>query len=108
MGRTDPTGKWVSSGAITSDTAVLANSGTFKKVVVIGDGTNACSVVVHDDPDSADGTVIAQARCLSTAAPAQAECGVEGPDGVHCSNGIYVDITGTGATAIVYYRDNPK
>ena len=86
---------WKSSGTFAVDTAVKATPGIFGSVILTGDGTNLATMVVYDHASAASGTVIARA--------ATKECAqVLGP--VSCANGIYADIGGTGAAAVVLYK----
>lgn len=73
-------------------------------VLLISNGTNDPSVILYDDPDSAHGTVLAELGF---------DVDVLGKDAdpffptkpIRCENGIWVVVSGTGATAIVYYEE---
>ncbi len=93
----------IGSGEKTSDTAIIADAtGTdlyITALQIITDGTNDAKVILHDHATAASGTVIA-------------EITVSGADNYggrvwkfprHCINGIYGDVTGTGASFIVEY-----
>lgn len=82
----------------TSDGAVKDSAGTLLGVVIQPDGTNAASVIIYDNASAASGTKLFQGRVTATAS--QAVFGIEVP----ASNGIYVDLTGTGVEIMVYYK----
>ena len=86
---------WETSGNEATDVAIKATHGIFAKVILTGDGTNLATAVIYDNATTAAGTVVARAATKETAV-------VDGP--VQCANGIYLDIGGTGANAVVLYR----
>jgi hypothetical protein len=89
----------LSSGLKTADAAILAQSGAVRGLTVTADGTNAATVVLYDNDSAASGTVLAK---ITVDAGATQECLIpEG--GIHAANGIYADVTGTGAEYIVLY-----
>jgi hypothetical protein len=90
-----------SSDLLAADTAVMTRAGRLLGVQLQGDGTNACNVVLYDNASAASGKVLCQlfliasnARFVDATLP---------PEGIVCNNGIYADVTGTGAKFIVYY-----
>lgn len=87
-----------SSGLKTSDAAIMARPGRLLGVELIGDGTNACNVIIYDHASAASGKVLAK-----LALPASGICYVDAQCDVVCNNGIYADVTGTGAAYIVHY-----
>lgn len=89
-----------SSGRKTSDTAILASAGTLHSVILEGDGTNACSVIIYDNASAASGTVLAKVL-LPASGDTFTQFSLD--RGVVALNGLYLDITGTGAAAIVHY-----
>jgi len=93
----------VSSGLKTADAAIFAGECVFCGGKVIADGTNAAEVVLYDNASAASGTVIGKAQVRAADAPETDSIEVP-PDGVHCVNGIYADVTGTNAEYYVYYR----
>lgn len=89
-----------SSGEKTSDTAVVAQECFLIGVLVITDGTNDATVILYDDPDSADGTKLWEIVVTGS----DNYGGGLFPYPIRASTGIYADLTGTGASVIVYYR----
>ena len=86
---------WKTSGTQAADVAIKASHCIFGSVILIGDGTNLATAILYDNASAASGTVIARA--------ATKECAqIVGP--VSCANGIFLDIGGTGAAAVVLYR----
>jgi len=90
-----------SSGLLTSDGAISA-AGTFGNVcgmISIGDGANAASCVLYDNPSGAAGTVI-----LSTTTAAGLYLGgVVFPIPIRYKAGLYLD-SGSNSSCIVYYN----
>ncbi len=87
------------SGRQTSGAAICARPCLLKSVILEADGTNAASVILYDNASAAAGTVLA--KVLIPAAGSYALFSSE--DGVVALNGIYADVTGTGAAYIVHY-----
>jgi len=69
-------------------------------VKVITDGTNDAKAILYDNT-SGSGTVVDE----TTAAAGNNYGGgnVNPPDGIRCVNGLYLTLTGTGASAIVVW-----
>jgi len=88
------------SGVKAADAVILAVRGYFHGIEIITDGTNNASVIVYDNASTASGTVIFQGTILG----ANNFGGVIFIDPVEMFNGIYIDMTGTGMSFIVYYR----
>jgi hypothetical protein len=89
------------SGLKSADAAIMARPGKLRGLQVLADGTNAATVVLYDNASAASGTVLAKVvvdATLTTDAASIPE------DGIVCANGIYADVTGTGAEYIVYYE----
>ncbi len=95
-----------SSGLLTSDTAVVAQSCILDCIVVSGDGTNAASVIAYDNATAASGLEVGYMILPANAtAPTGTRTVVWTPPvGVYCNKGIYVDVAGTNAKFIIYYR----
>ena len=91
----------VSSGEQTSDGAVMSVSGWITAIHIITDGTNAAGVVVFDNT-AASGKVI----CEISVAGTDNYGGRTWPFPIWVNNGIYVNVTGTGASYIVEYIQN--
>lgn len=89
-----------SSGLKSADAAIAATGARLHGVYVISDATNVASVVVYDNASAASGTALAK---LSIAASTTAPQYIVFNDPITASNGIYVDVSGTGANYIIYY-----
>lgn len=89
-----------SSGLKSADAAIAATGARLHGVVLIPDGTNACSVVVYDNAASAAGTVIAKLVLPATQTAPQY---ITFNSPITGNLGIFADVTGTGANYIVYY-----
>lgn len=89
-----------SSGLKTSDVAIMAMPGRLMGLQVIGDGTNAATAILYDNASAASGTVLA--KVIVDAGLTYEEL-VIGEEGIVCNNGIYLDIGGTGAEAVIQY-----
>jgi hypothetical protein len=95
-----------SSGEQTSDAAVYSSRGAITGVHVITDGTNNAKVVIYDNT-AGSGTVV----CEITVTGTDHYGGRLFTFPVKVDTGIYVDVTGTGASYIIEYlpefaRDN--
>jgi len=88
----------ISSGLKAADTLIYTGRGTLNGVVVNTDGTNAATLTLYDNT-SASGNVLAQ----MIVAGADRTNALLFNLAVRCNNGIYADVTGTGATYTVYY-----
>ena len=88
-----------SSGLKNADAAISAGRNRINAITLLGDGTNAASLIVYDNASEASGTVLAKVTQLATARLTHII--FENP--VFAENGIYADVTGTGAEYIVYY-----
>lgn len=87
-----------SSGLQTTDQLIYTGKNRINAITIIADGTNAATVVVYDNT-AASGTVVAKGFVKAT--NDMNHIIFENP--VVCENGIYADVTGTGAGYIVYY-----
>ena len=88
----------LSSGEQTSDAAIHSDVCWITAIHVITDGTNAAKVVIYDNT-AASGKVISEASVAGT----DNYGGRLWTFPIVCRNGIYVDVTGTGASYIVEY-----
>ena len=98
----------IPSSEIAEGTPAAAYAGPCYLIGVLlisdGGGANDPGVILYDDPDSAHGTVLAELGF---------DIGVLGRDSdpffptkpIRCDNGIWVVVSGTNATAIVYYEE---
>lgn len=88
-----------SSGKQTVSGAIKVTAGVFGGVVVQTDGSSAGTVTLYDHATTAAGTVL-----FAAVVPASDRYGGFAPPFViHYSNGCYLELSGTSATAIVYY-----
>lgn len=88
-----------SSGRKTADAVICARPARLLSVILEGDGTNACSVVLYDNATTNSGTVLAEVLLPASGIKYQQfmlPCGVE------ASFGIFADVTGTGAAYVVH------
>jgi hypothetical protein len=92
----------VSSDAITSSGAVKDSEGLFLGMSVVStDSGGDQDVKIYDDPDSADGVILARVSNPTATAGSQQDLFPGFP--IHAETGIYCDITGD-ASVIVYYK----
>ena len=88
----------MSSGVKTSDTAIATGRSLLTGILLLTDGTNNASIIIYDAA-SATGTVL-----FKLAVPGAGNFGgatFEIP--IRAQIGIYADVTGTGASYIIYY-----
>jgi hypothetical protein len=88
-----------SSGLKTSDGLIAAGIKNLCGVLVISDGNNDASIVVYDSASGATGTVLFK----GTVAKAANFGGATFGNVVRTTKGIYADVTGSGASYIIYY-----
>ena len=88
----------ISSGVLNTDTLVFTGRNRINAITVLTDGTNAATVDIRDGT-TVSGTIKLTGKCVG--ANLINHLIFENP--VVVENGIYVDLTGTGATCIVYY-----
>ena len=86
-----------STGEKTADFAALAGPGYLTAVQIITDGTNNAKVILYDNASAAAGKVIFEA----TISGASHFGGRVFVPPVEVYNGIYADVSGTGASYIV-------
>ena len=90
-----------SSGEKTSDTAIVAVAAQLGGLLILTDGTNDATVTLYDNATTNSGTKLWEAKV-----PASDEYGgCMFPEPIEAMAGIYADLTGTGASVIVYYRE---
>lgn len=88
----------ISSGVISADQLLFTGRNRVNAFTVITDGTNAATVDLRDGTTVA-GTILIEGKCIG--ASLVAHYTFENP--VVFENGIFIDLTGTGASCIVYY-----
>ena len=89
----------ISSGLSTSDRLICTGNCLFHGVEIITDGTNNASVVVYDGT-TATGTKLFQGTVIGASLFGGAT--FENP--IETFTGIYVDVSGTGASYITYFK----
>lgn len=87
-----------SSGLKTADAAIVARPCILHSVTLIAAAANS-SVVLYDHASAASGTVVAKIDILI----AQEKTFHLADLNIECSKGIYMDITGASAEAIINY-----
>jgi hypothetical protein len=90
-----------SSGLLTYSSVVSTVPGTICGITVIADGTNAATAIVYDNNV---GVATGKVLWKSTAAAGEYLTGGLYPNIIRSNTGLYVAISGTGASAIVYYN----
>ena len=93
-----PTNK--SSGIQTADVLLHTGKAIVAGVQVITDGANDAQLILYDNT-AASGTQVFNQKVTGTddSMPFTLADG-----GIRCDTGLYADISGTGASFIVYYR----
>jgi hypothetical protein len=88
------------SGLKSADVAIMTKPGKIKSVILLADGTNAATLILYDNASAASGTVLVK---IAVDAGLVYES-FNSDHGIVCNNGIYADVTGTGAEFIVHYE----
>lgn len=88
-----------SSGLKSVDAAIATTGGALTGVLVLTDGTNDATIVVYDHASAASGTVLFKGKVAGASNFGGATFEVP----LRYSNGVYADVTGTGANYIIYY-----
>jgi len=91
-------GTSVSSGVLSADTLIATGRNRVNAITVFSDGINEATLELYDNT-SAAGTVNVKGICL--AVNKVSHLIFENP--VKFENGIYANVTGTGASFIVYF-----
>lgn len=91
----------LSSGLKTSDTAILDRRGILTGVMIVTDKTNDASLIIYDNASAASGTALFKGLVVGTEDSRYFDLGSLN---VRCVNGLYADVSGTGAEYIVYYK----
>lgn len=89
-----------SSGLKSADAAITVMTSQLFSVQLFGDGTNPASLTIYDNPSAASGLVIAKITLDAGLVEANPQIFNHG---VVANNGIYCDVSGTGAEYIVHY-----
>lgn len=88
-----------SSGLKTADAVICARPCILHSIQVTADNTNAATIVLYDHASAASGTVLAKIIVDATTTYAD----FTSLAGIQANNGIYADVTGTGAEYIVHF-----
>ena len=87
-----------SSGVLNSDTLIFTGRQRVNALTVLTDGTNAATVELKDGTTSS-GTTKITGKCVGTSLINH----ILFDNPVIFENGLFADLTGTGATCIVYF-----
>ena len=87
----------ISTGELTADTTICRKPGALCAILVITDGTNAATAILYD------GTASDKKLGEWTVPGASQYGGRNWVIPVWFENGLFLDLTGTGASAIVEY-----
>lgn len=87
-----------SSDLLSADGAVFAKPCKLHGVTLISNGSDAATIVLHNNASAASGTVVAK---LQSPASLIATTSIHFPEPVVCKEGIYANVTT--AAFIVYY-----
>ena len=88
----------ISSGMTTTDRLIATGACQYYGMMIVSGASTA--VVSIYDSTTISGTTIAKGNCPI----ASGQCLLDLPFGVQVFNGIYADVTGTGAAYTVFYR----
>ena len=88
-----------SSGLKTADAVIATGRNRINAITLLGDGTNAASVIVYDNASAASGVVLAKVTAAATTRLTHII--FENP--VVAEDGIYAEVSGTNAEYIIYF-----
>lgn len=88
----------------TADAQIRVGGAVITSFLVVTDGTNAATLIIYDVADSGD-VAAGNKVCEWTVTGTDNQGGRNWFEPVQCKNGIYCDITGTGASYIIEYRN---
>lgn len=91
-----------SSGLKNADAVISDRESYVHSIIVLTDGTNAATLTLYDNSSAASGTELAKASVVGTSLMSV----LDFHGSIHANNGIFADVSGTGATYIVLYRKN--
>lgn len=92
-------GTSLSSGVQSADGVIFAGRNRVNAITVLTDGTNAATLDLYDNATTNSGTIKVKGKCIGTNLVNHII--FENP--VLFENGIYADVTGTGASYIVFF-----
>ena len=87
-----------SSGLKSADGAISTLPARLKALIVEADGTNKATAIVYDNPSAASGTVLAK-LVVNAGDTSGAIVNLD----VIANKGLYLDVDGDGAAAIVHF-----
>lgn len=88
----------ISTGVLNADTLIWTGKNRINAITVITDGTNAATVDLYDNT-AGSGKIAVKGRCVGNAL--MNHIIFENP--ILFENGVYADVTGTGASYIVFF-----
>lgn len=88
----------ISTGVLNADTLIWTGRNRVNAITVLTDGTNAATVDLYDNT-TGSGTIRVKGKCVG----ANLVNHILFDNPVLFENGIYADVTGTGATFIVFF-----
>lgn len=88
----------ISTGVLNADTLIWTGRNRVNAITVLTDGTNAATVDLYDNT-TGSGTIRVKSKCVG----ANLVNHILFDNPVLFENGIYADVTGTGATFIVFF-----
>jgi hypothetical protein len=89
-----------SSGLLSADAAVSTAGGQLCGVLIVTDGSNDATVIVYNNASAASGNVLFKGKVAGAANFG----GATWETTIRYNAGLYVDVTGTGAAYILYYK----
>ncbi len=89
-----------SSGLKNSDVQILDNPGVLVAIIVFTDGSNDATAIVYDNPDAASGKVLGKVVVKGADL-----MGGELKMNALARTGLFLDITGVGAEALIRFID---
>ena len=89
----------ISSGLKSADALIATGRNRINAIILNGDGTNAASVTIYDNT-SASGKVVDKVTIGANHVHGDQHIFT---NPILCENGIYADVTGTGAEYVVFF-----
>ncbi len=89
-----------SSGIVAADGVILNNPGVLVAIIVLTDGSNNATAIIYDNASAATGKVLGK-----VAVQGADLMGGELKINALARNGLFLDISGTGAEALIRYID---
>ena len=109
MGRVPGLSRYGVPQRITADAVVKASPGTLMAVQLDG-GTDASSMIFHNDVDDASGTplysVVAPSKVANNSEQSSVFIDLQNLGGIHFDTGCFVNWTGTAAVGYVWFASD--